>query len=401
MLTNKDVFIVKSPEEETRLRALGSELVAEELASVPVTIRKHLHSAVGLTNQVVAHIFDGHTGKLMRPKAVLLMALATSLTPGAEPPAFDYTAMDKPLSAQTNEYLTDPVADYPPEYYMPRDKGSNGTILPTQLRVAEILEMIHNATLIQDDVIDESPTRRGKPTVHTVFSNKVAVLLGDYIYARASVLLARLHNVHVTETMSMFVKYLVDGELLQMSNVPPSEESGSSATGDFTFDELYGHYLKKTFAKTASVFAHCFKAVALLGGCTDETIQLVFNVGCNMGMAFQLADDLLDLTGYEDDVGKPVGADLEEGLATAPVLFAMQEHPELYPMIVRRFSKNGDVKRALDLILNSRGIAKTFEAAEEFVQKAVDGLMELPDSPAREALIGISRSFITRVYVRN
>ncbi|KAI8868382.1 terpenoid synthase [Ramicandelaber brevisporus] len=331
--------------------------------------------------------------KLIRPQITFLLALATSLAPGTAPPQFDYKLMDTPAASSGNDILTDPLAVHPPAYYEPRvkDGGANGTILPTQVRLAEVIEMLHGASLVHDDIIDEADTRRGKPAVHKAFGIRVAVVYGDYVFFRSVTAMDRLRSSEYTEMISVFFKDMCDGEMIHLSNVP-AESVGSGKT-QFTFDELYDFYLKKTYTKAGTLFNHCCRLTAMLGGCTPAVVELATQIGYNLGIAFQFVDDLVDFTHTEEQASKPVQVDIADGFATAPVLFAWQEHSELGDMIVRRFSEPGDVERAMHLVYNSQGIAKTFAALDGYIAKTVDGLSQLPDSLPRNALIAIVKSF--------
>lgn len=165
-------------------------------------------------------------------------------------------------------------------------------------------------------------------------------------------------------------------------------------------DERIEHYLSKTFKKTASLFANCCKAVALLAREAKEETEalqrLAYNYGNHLGMAFQLVDDLLDFVARSTTVGKPVVADLKLGLATAPVLFAIREHPDLEPLVLRRFSEPGDVERALDMVRNSEGLLQTKLLAEMHCKEAVRLAKELPDSEYSNCLVEAALTQIHR-----
>eukprot|EP01027_Heterolobosea_sp_BB2_P017466 GEZU01024727.1.p1 GENE.GEZU01024727.1~~GEZU01024727.1.p1 ORF type:complete len:316 (-),score=104.30 GEZU01024727.1:52-999(-) len=252
-----------------------------------------------------------------------------------------------------------------------------------QTKLAEITEMIHTASLVHDDIIDEADTRRGEKSLNAAFGNKVAVLAGDFLLARASLALARLRNVEVIELLSTVIEHLAHGEVLQMASA-----------GSNSFEE----YLKKTFYKTSSLIALSCKAAAILGNATPEATHNAFLFGKHLGLAYQFIDDMLDFTGTEETIGKPAcGADMKLGLATAPVLFALEEYPELGELIEREFSHEGDIEKALALIHKSNGIARTRELAATHCQKAIDALMKLEPSPARGALINL----VGKIMLRN
>jgi geranyl diphosphate synthase len=260
-----------------------------------------------------------------------------------------------------------------------------------QQRIAEITELIHVASLLHDDVIDNADKRRGLKALNSLFGNKVAILAGDFLLARASVSLAALRNSEVIALMSQVLEHLVAGEILQMTAGP--DDAGSM-----------DHYMRKTYFKTASLVANSCKSVAVLAGCSPEQATAAWDYGRHLGLAFQLIDDVLDYTGTTAELGKPAGNDLRSGLATAPVLFAAEEHPELHALIKRRFRQEGDVDMALKLVKNSQGVSRAKELAEEHAREAVAALDRLPVVVAeceaavesRNALVEITHKVINR-----
>lgn len=171
--------------------------------------------------------------------------------------------------------------------------------------------MIHTATLVHDDVIDTSDTRRGKPSVNALYGQRKAIIGGDYILAKAGAMVARLNNDEVTQILAQVLEDLVQGEFMQMG-----ANEGNS--------ERFAHYIGKTFNKTASLLAYSCKGVAVLGGSDASLSEMAFQYGKHIGIAFQLIDDLLDFVSSTATMGKPAAADLQLGLATAPVLFAAE-----------------------------------------------------------------------------
>ncbi|XP_067863256.1 decaprenyl-diphosphate synthase subunit 1 isoform X3 [Heptranchias perlo] len=206
-------------------------------------------------------------------------------------------------------------------------------LLKSQHSVGMIVEMIHTASLVHDDVIDGSDTRRGKITVNKIWGERKAILAGDFVLSTASVALARLGNNSVVSIFTQAIEDLVRGEFMQLG----SKENEN---------ERFVHYLEKTFKKTASLIANSCKAVSILGNCGPDVQEIAYQYGRNIGIAFQLVDDVLDFTSSANQLGKPTAADLKLGLATGPVLFACQQFPELHALIMRRFSLDGDVDRA-------------------------------------------------------
>merc|ERR1712228_946174 len=235
-----------------------------------------------------------------------------------------------------------------------------------QIQLASITEMIHTASLIHDDVLDAADTRRGDSTVHKLYSSKAAVLSGDFLLARASVALAKLDNAQVVREMAKSLEALVQGELMQLKS-----------TADERLSMEY--YLSKSYCKTASLMAYSCKSAALLSGHAVESEVAVAaeKYGYHFGLAFQVIDDLLDFTGTSETLGKPGLQDMSLGLSTAPVLYAAEEHPELKALISRKFSHEGDVNIACEIVLRSQGLQKTKELASFHAQAAVDGLIRL------------------------
>ncbi|XP_033213043.1 decaprenyl-diphosphate synthase subunit 1 [Belonocnema kinseyi] len=257
-------------------------------------------------------------------------------------------------------------------------------ILTSQRQVAMIAEMIHSASLIHDDVIDQSDFRRGKPSVNALWSQKKVTMAGDFILAVASMMIARLRNDEVTLTLSQVVTDLVQGEFMQL---------GSKETEN----ERFAHYLTKTYRKTASLIANSAKAVAMLGGADDHLAEVAFQYGRNVGLAFQLVDDLLDFVSSSDAMGKPTAADLKLGLATAPVLFACERYPELNPMIMRRFQEPGDVEKAFELVHKSQGLEQTRFLARKHCVEAIRLANSLAESPYQKGLLVVSDLVLNRM----
>lgn len=257
-------------------------------------------------------------------------------------------------------------------------------ILKSQRRLAEITEMIHTASLFHDDVIDDADTRRGQPAAHHAFGNKMAILAGDYLLARASICLARLRNVDVVECMSTVIEHLVRGEVLQIKD---------SRTG---VADMEG-YLRKNFYKTASLMANSCKSAALLGeNVSPEVVDAAYTFGKHLGVAFQLIDDALDFEGSTASLGKPALADLNAGLSTAPVLFAAESHGQLIPVMARKFKERGDIELALRCIDEADGVNRTKKLAAIHAEKAMEAVMTLESSPYRDALVHLACRVVDR-----
>jgi len=256
-------------------------------------------------------------------------------------------------------------------------------LLESQKTVAMVTEMIHTASLVHDDVIDTADTRRGKASVNVLWGQKKAILAGDYILSRASQMLARLQNEEVILVLSQVLLDLVQGEFMQMC----SKEDEN---------ERFSHYIHKSFKKTASLIAYTCKAVALLSGANQAFQEAAFQYGRNLGIAFQLVDDLLDFVSSQAELGKPAAADLKLGLATAPVLFACEKFPDLNIMIMRRFSEPGDVEKAYEAVMKSDGLYHTRILARKHADEALRHVSGFSDSAERHALISLTEMTLNR-----
>ncbi|MEH2312479.1 MAG: solanesyl diphosphate synthase [Nostoc sp.] len=258
-------------------------------------------------------------------------------------------------------------------------------ITPRHRRLAEITEMIHTASLVHDDVVDESDVRRGVPTVHSLFGNRIAILAGDFLFAQSSWYLANLDNLEVVKLLSEVIMDLATGEIQQGLN---RFDAGISIET----------YLQKSYYKTASLIANSSKAAGLLSEVSQETVEHLYSYGRHFGIAFQIVDDILDFTSTTDTLGKPVGSDLKSGNLTAPVLFALTEKPSLEVLIEREFAQEGDLEQALELIQDSQGIQQARELAAHHAKLAIEHLAVLPPSESHQALINIAEYTLSRLY---
>ncbi|MEB3181187.1 MAG: solanesyl diphosphate synthase [Nostocaceae cyanobacterium] len=258
-------------------------------------------------------------------------------------------------------------------------------ITPRHRRLAEITEMIHTASLVHDDVVDESEMRRGVPTVHSLFGNRIAVLAGDFLFAQSSWYLANLDNLEVVKLLSQVIMDLAAGEIQQGLN-------------RFNSGITIETYLEKSYYKTATLIANSAKAAGVLSEVSPEIANHLYNYGRHLGLAFQIVDDILDFTSESETLGKPAGSDLKSGNFTAPVLFALSEKPYLEVLIEREFAQQGDLEQALALIADSQGIQKARELATHHANLAVEHLAVLSPSESREALMNIAEYVLSRLY---
>ncbi|MGB7088320.1 MAG: solanesyl diphosphate synthase [Phormidesmis sp.] len=257
-------------------------------------------------------------------------------------------------------------------------------ITPRHRRLAEITEMIHTASLVHDDVVDESATRRGVPTVHSLFDNRVAVLAGDFLFAQSSWYLANLDNLEVVKLLSRVIMDLAEGEIRQ-------------GLKHFDITLSIEAYLEKSYYKTATLIANSAKAVGVLSEVSASSAENLYQFGRSLGLAYQIVDDILDFTGSTEVLGKPAASDLRSGNLTAPVLYAMEEIPYLKTLIEREFCELEDFEQAIELVHASQGISRSRELATHHVCHAVECLAQLPPSESRQALEDISQYVLRRL----
>ncbi len=252
-------------------------------------------------------------------------------------------------------------------------------------RLAEITEMIHTASLVHDDVIDEAGVRRGIPTVNSFFGNRIAVLAGDFLFAQSSWYLANLDNLEVVKLLSKVIKDFAEGEIRQ------------SLTA-FDLSLTLTDYLEKSFYKTASLMAGSCKAAAVLSDCSAQECEQFYDFGKHFGIAFQIMDDILDFTSSTETLGKPAGSDLKDGNITAPVIFALEEKPQLHALIERELREELDLTAAIALIEQSSGIDRAKDLARHHTKLAIQSLDFLPPSPYKKSMIGLAQYNIDRVF---
>ena len=266
-----------------------------------------------------------------------------------------------------------------------RAVAPDGELGPRHRRLAEITEMIHTASLVHDDVVDEAATRRGVDTVHSRFNHRVAVLAGDFLFAQASWHLANLDDLEVVKLLSRVIMDLADGEVKQ---------------GLFRYDtgQSFETYLEKSYCKTASLIANSARAAGVLTGLPVSQLDDLYRFGRQLGLAFQVVDDILDFTGSDQQLGKPAASDLASGYLTAPALYALQERPALAGLIEREFCEEGDLEQALELVRGCEAIPRSRALAEGFAQDAAEALEWLAPSEPRSALRALPDFVLSRLY---
>ncbi|KAL5229814.1 hypothetical protein ABZP36_028590 [Zizania latifolia] len=268
--------------------------------------------------------------------------------------------------------------------------GSKNELRERYMCVAEITEMIHISSLIHDDVLDDANTRRGMESLNFVMGKKLAVLAGDFLLSRAFCTAAvSLDNTEVVLLLATAVNNLVTGEFMQTTITPAQRCS-------------MDYYLQKTYYKTAALISNSCKAVAVLAGQTAEVATLAYQYGRHLGIAYQLIDDILDFTGTSASLGKGSLSDIRQGIVTAPILFAMEEYPQLQEIVEQGFDNPSNVDAALGYLARSQGIERTRLLATEHAKLAADAINALPESKdesvliSRQALKDLTQKLIRR-----
>jgi len=258
------------------------------------------------------------------------------------------------------------------------------------LPMATAVELMHTATLVHDDAIDNSPIRRGKPTINTMWGEDRAVLLGDYLFAKAGEFAATTGNLRVIMLFSQTLQIISSGELAQTFDA-------------FKLKQTRDHYLERISGKTASLFSLATESGGILSQAPEESIKILREYGYNLGIAFQIVDDILDFTGTEKEMGKPIGSDLAQGTLTLPAMLLLERYPKNNPIAelfdnrdMPEAEKRKRTKQALELVRSS-GVAKQcYEVASEYCAKACHRLELLPDKPSRQALKDLADLVISR-----
>ncbi len=314
-------------------------LIADDMRAVDAVIRARLHSEVALVRQVAEYIVASG-GKRMRPALVLLAAGAVGY------------------------------------------RGSQ------QHELAAVIEFIHTATLLHDDVVDESDLRRGRDTANALFGNAASVLVGDFLYSRAFQMMVSVGSMRVMEVMADATNVIAEGEVLQLMNCH---------NADATVDE----YLRVIRFKTAKLFEAAARLGGILGGAGAEVEQGLARYGMHLGTAFQLIDDVLDYSGAEAETGKHIGDDLAEGKPTLPLIHVIQTGSAEQAACVRRAVEQGgrdDFAGVLAAIRATGALDETRRRAETESAIAIAAIAALPASPFKECLIQLSAFAAERNY---
>ena len=305
--------------------------ITADLNAVDAVIRQKLHSEVALVNQIAEYIISAG-GKRIRPVLVLLIANA-----------YSYRGTD-------------------------------------HHQLAAVVEFIHTATLLHDDVVDESSLRRGRKTANALFGNAASVLVGDFLYSRAFQMMVSVGDIRIMQILADATNVIAEGEVLQLLNMHDPDVS----------EERYTQVIR---SKTAKLFEAAAQLGALIAGASDEEIEAAAEYGRSLGTAFQLIDDVLDYSGQADDIGKNVGDDLREGKATLPLIYLMEHGTAEQRELVRNCIENGDEQHfdaVLFAVTTSGALDYTKRKAEEAAARASASIITLPESQFKDALLKLS-----------
>ena len=247
------------------------------------------------------------------------------------------------------------------------------------------LELLHTATLVHDDLIDGALLRRGMPTLNARWSPPATVLTGDYLFARAAMLAAEVDHLLLMKHFSETLAIIVNGELAQMF----------TSRGILSRDNYY----KRIYAKTASLFEMTARSAALISPVDDSVVESMRSFGYKTGMAFQIVDDVLDFTGEQSAVGKPLGSDLLNGLVTLPAIFFAEAHPDdpdVLSLPQGGWTNSDNMARLIDKIRASRAVSQSLDEASGLVESAIEHLDVLQPGTERDALESLARYIVGR-----
>lgn len=313
--------------------------IAADMQAVDEVIRSRLHSDVVLIRQVAEYIIGGG-GKRLRPTLVILAA--------------------KALGYQGRHHH----------------------------ELAAVVEFIHTATLLHDDVVDESALRRGRPTSNALFGNAASVLVGDFVYSRAFQMMVEVDNMRVLQVLADATNVIAEGEVLQLMNCHNAD-----------IDEQ--GYLQVIRYKTAKLFEASTRLGAILGRASAQTEEAMAAYGMHLGTAFQLIDDVLDYSGDHSVIGKNVGDDLAEGKPTLPLIHAIRHGTREQTALIRRAIEHGGIEEmsaVLDAIRQTGALDYAREQARTESRAAREALSFLPNSKYRDYLLQLADFAVTRSY---
>ena len=312
-------------------------LIADDMRQVDVVIGRRLDSGVPLVAEVSRYIISAG-GKRLRPALLLLVC------------------------------------------------GALGWRGEQRFNLAAVVEFIHTATLLHDDVVDESTLRRGRATANESFGNPASVLVGDFLYSRAFQMMLDAHDMRVMEILADATNVIAEGEVLQLMNMH-----------DASLDEAA--YLRVIRSKTAKLFEASARLGAVLAGASPEVERACANYGQALGTAFQVIDDVLDYDGDSGEMGKNLGDDLREGKATLPLIAAMQRGTPAQRDLVRHAIETGgiaELDRIVSIVKETGALEVTRDAAASEARRAMQAAQQLPDNPYTRGLLQLAAQLLQR-----
>ena len=256
-----------------------------------------------------------------------------------------------------------------------------GRLLP----MATAVEVLHTATLVHDDAIDNSLVRHGRPTINKVWGEDKAILLGDYLLAKSEELVADTQNPQVIKLFAQAIMTISSGELNQ-------------AFDAFNLEQTRQQYLQRIGSKTASLLSLATESGAILSQAPEKSVRALKKYGYNLGIAFQIVDDILDFSGTEEELGKPVGSDLAQGTLTLPAILLLESYPEDNP-VTRWFhnrDKQENIKAAIELVRSSSIIQECYQVTSDYCARACRSLNLLPDNASRRSLMKLADYVVAR-----
>jgi len=309
------------------------------MRAVDDVIRESLHSEVVLINQVADYIINSG-GKRLRPALVLLSA------------------------------------------------GVFGKIETHHHTLSAVIEFIHTATLLHDDVVDDSAMRRGRATANTLFGNAASVLVGDFVYSRAFQMMVSVNNIRVMEILAEATNIIAEGEVLQLLNINDADISDED-------------YLRVIHYKTAKLFEAATRLGAVICKASAQDEEAMAEYGMRLGTAFQLIDDVLDLSGESEDIGKNLGDDIAEGKPTLPLLYAMRNGNEDQRKLIRRAIELGgleDLTAVMEAVKDTGALDYVRSIAKQEAKRACQAISHLPKTSQHQSLIDLAEFAVSRTY---
>jgi len=328
---NSPAVTQHKPGNDKRLLASASARVDVEMSAVKQLIRTELNSDIVLINTLGEYIIQSG-GKRLRPMILLIAA--------------------KALGYQGDHHVT----------------------------LAAVIEFIHTATLLHDDVVDASTLRRGNPTANDVWGNEASVLVGDFLYSRAFEMMVRTDSMAVMQVMSVTTNAIAEGEVMQLLNAHVAETSEQA-------------YLETIYRKTARLFESSAQLGGIIAGADSDMVEALGQYGKYLGNAFQLVDDLLDYQSSSEEMGKNTGDDLAEGKPTLPLIEAMQRGTAAQKALIKHAIEHGEIEKLdeiLKIVDQTGALQYTYEAAQAQSAAAVEAISGLPDSDYKTALIDLA-----------